>query len=151
MTQLTAHFSLEEMTATSHRELANVPPVSVLPNLADTARRMEGVRDLLGFPVHVNSGYRSPDVNRAVGGAIDSAHMAGHACDFICPAFGSPLAVCRAVVLSGLHFDQLIEEGTWVHLSFDPRMRRQVLTKAPHGGYLTGLPEDQPQLHGGVR
>ena len=47
--------------------------------------------------------------------------------------------MCRAVAGSQLAFDQLIEEGTWVHISFDPRMRRQVLTKRPEGGYALGL------------
>lgn len=142
MTQLSAHFSLEELTATAHRELDNTPSAEVIAALADTARHMEAVRDLLGgLPLHVNSGYRSMAVNRAVGGAATSAHMFGHACDFICPQFGQPISICRAIVLAGVKFDQLIEEGTWVHLSFDPRMRGIVLTKKPGGGYAPGLPD----------
>jgi putative chitinase len=60
--------------------------------------------------------------------------------DFNCYGFGDALAVCRAVAESGLAFDQLIEEGSWVHISFDPRLRHQVLTRRP-GGYGLGLPE----------
>lgn len=101
---------------------------------------MEAVRRLLGDQViTVSSGYRSPALNRAVGGARRSAHLTGHAVDFNCYGFGAPRAVCRAVAGSDLAFDQLIEEGTWVHISFDPRLRRQVLTKRAGGGYALGL------------
>lgn len=140
--QLAAHFSLEELTATAQRDLDNTPPPEVLANLRNTALRMEAVRSLLGdAAIHVNSGYRSPAVNAAVGGAANSAHLTGRACDFIAPAIGAPLAICRLLAASPLEFDQLIEEGTWVHVSFDPRMRRELLTKRAGGGYALGLPE----------
>lgn len=144
MTQLSPNFSLEELTATSHRDLDNTPSPQVVTVLTDTAHRLEAVRAMLGQPMHVNSGYRSQAVNEAVGGAFNSAHLTGHACDFICPAFGSPIEICRALASLGLDdgrwFDQLIEEGTWVHISFDPAMRGQILTKNPAGGYRNGLP-----------
>lgn len=143
MTPLAPHFSLEELTTTDQHFLDNTPPAALLPALRNTALRMEAVRGLLGDrPIHVNSGYRSAAVNRAVGGAIDSAHMTGRACDFICPAFGDPLAICKLLSAAALEFDQLIQEGAWVHISFDPRMRRDVLTKNPAGGYRIGLPEE---------
>lgn len=78
-------------------------------------------------------------MNRAVGGAKSSAHMAGLAVDFVCRRYGSPREICEAIAASDLVFDQLIEEGTWVHVSFDERRRRQVLTKAKGGGYRPGL------------
>lgn len=140
MTALSPHFSLEELTATSHRELDNTPTPEIVAALTDTAQRLEAVRKLLRQPMHVNSGYRSPAVNAAVGGVADSAHMSGRACDFICPGFGTPLDICRALQASGIPVDQIIEEGTWVHISFAPTMRHQVLTKKPGGGYYTGLP-----------
>jgi len=73
-----------------------------------------------------------------LGSKDTSAHVLGFACDFICPAFGTPLEICKAIEASGIRFDQLIEEGTWVHLSIDPRMRQQVLTMR-NGKYSTGL------------
>ncbi|HEV2530965.1 D-Ala-D-Ala carboxypeptidase family metallohydrolase [Phenylobacterium sp.] len=140
---LSPHFSLEELTATSHRELDNTPTPEVATVLADTALRMEAVRTLLGGEaIHINSGYRSIGVNHAVGGVPNSAHLTGHACDFICPAFGAPLEICRALAASAISFDQVIEEGTWVHISFAPTLRRQVLTKKAGGGYALGLPEE---------
>lgn len=140
MIYLSPHFSLGEMTATQHREIDNTPPDTIVDVLRDTALRLEEVRDLLGDRViTVSSGYRCPALNKAVGGAAFSAHVTGRAVDFNCFGFGSPIDVCRAIVASPLPFDQIIEEGTWTHISFDPRMRRQVLTKDPHGGYAAGL------------
>ncbi|MBC7169233.1 D-Ala-D-Ala carboxypeptidase family metallohydrolase, partial [Phenylobacterium sp.] len=85
----------------------------------------------------------APALNAAIGGSTTSAHMRGDAADFICPKGGSPLAICRALAIQDdLPFDQLIEEGTWVHLGFAAegrRPRRQVLTKRPGYGYQTGL------------
>lgn len=131
-TWLTPHFTLDEMIATQHRQFENWPPPKVQTSLRETARQMETVRRLLGDrPIVISSGYRSPEVNRAVGGVVNSAHLQGLAVDFNCYAYGTPLEVCQAIAKSGLGFDQLIEEGTWSHISFDPRMRGQVLTKAP--------------------
>lgn len=136
--QLTEHFSLEELTATAHRGIDNTAPAPIVPHLKMLAEGLERVRALLGHPIHVNSGYRCPDLNTEVGGSKTSAHMKGYAGDFICPAFGSPLEICKTIVHSELEFDQIIQEGTWVHLSFDPANRRSILTKSG-SGYKQGL------------
>lgn len=135
---LTPNFSLEELIATAHRGIDNTPPADVREHLKVLAEHLEAVRTLLGHPMHVNSGYRSSILNATVGGATFSAHMSGYAADFICPGFGRPLTICRTIVESGMQFDQIIQEGTWVHLSFAPAMRRSVLTKAG-SGYKSGL------------
>ena len=144
---LSTYFSLAELTATSHRNIDNTCPPEILPALADTARRGDRVRLLLGFPMIVTSGYRCQELNAAVGSRPTSAHAQGRALDFICPGFGSPLEVCRAILAasgpdvspaSRITFDQLIEEGTWIHISFDPRMRGQVLTMRG-GRYTQGI------------
>ena len=138
-TWLSPHFSLDELIATQHRQFENWPPPPVQSVLRQVAGRMEAVRALLGdTPITISSGYRNPQVNRAVGGALHSAHLTGHAVDFNCYGFGDPIEVCRAISKSNIGFDQLVEEGSWVHLSFDPRMRGQVLTKVPNG-YAPGL------------
>jgi hypothetical protein len=140
-TPLSAHFALEELCATQHRDLDNTPAPEVVATLRTTAEKMEEVRRRLGDRViTITSGYRSVALNHAVGGARTSAHLTGHAVDFNCYSFGDPLTVCRALAQSGLAFDQIIIEANWVHLSFDPRLRRQVLTKHPDGGYVLGLP-----------
>jgi hypothetical protein len=132
---------LEELACTQHREFDNAPPPEVVGTLRTTAARMEQIRRLLGERViTVSSGYRCPALNRAVGGARTSAHLSGHAVDFNCHGFGDAPTVCRVIAASDVAFDQLIEEGTWVHVSFDPRLRRQVLTRRPDGGYGLGPP-----------
>lgn len=104
---------------------------------------MQKVRDLLGHPVVISSGYRCPALNRAVGGSRNSDHMRGLAADFTCPGYGRPLDVARAIAASWIEFDQLIQEGgQWVHLSFSAKPRKQVLTaKFSNGGvnYAVGL------------
>ena len=129
---LTPHFTLEELTASQSAArlgLDNTPPPEMVDALKRTAQLLEEVRALLGKPVLVSSGYRAPAVNRAVGGAANSAHMLGCAADFSCPAFGSPLDICRAIARSGIAFDQVIHEfRAWVHIAWAPQPRRQVLT-----------------------
>lgn len=141
MIRLSPHFSLEELCTTQVRDVDNEPRGAVLLDaLKDTAMRMEAVRSILGDkPIHVNSGYRSQLVNKIVGGSFSSAHMSGHAVDFICPGFGSPRECALAIEASSILFDQLIWEETWVHLSFAPKMRREVMTKRRHGSYVSGI------------
>jgi zinc D-Ala-D-Ala carboxypeptidase len=122
-TQLTTHFTLEEFTdsqTAARKGLSNTPPAHELENLERTAKVMEKVRTLLGDkPILVSSGYRSPQVNAAVGGSKSSAHMSGLACDFSCPGFGTPHAICKKLEphMKELRIDQLIHEyNQWVHL-----------------------------------
>lgn len=142
---LSTHFTLAELTSSQtavRRGIDNTPPEDVVKNLEHLALGLEGVRMLLGCPIIINSGYRSPELNRVVGGARDSQHKLGLAADFIAPGFGSPVQVARAIAASGIKFDQLICEGTWVHISFTATPRRQVLTaKFKDGGvrYSPGL------------
>jgi zinc D-Ala-D-Ala carboxypeptidase len=143
--QLSPHFHLTEFTYSQNASRAgidNTPGPAEVLNLVHAAQGMEAVRTLLhSQPITVTSGYRSPAVNRlAKGSSKTSAHMTGHAVDFICPAYGTPLEICERLAESGLEFDQLIQEGTWVHIAFGPGKRRQLLTKAG-GGYSTGIGE----------
>lgn len=131
MTQLTDHFSLEELTRSStavRLGISNTPDLETVMHLTTCALGLERVRSLLGQPLTIDSGFRCPALNKAVGGVPDSAHLYGYAADFICPDFGTPSDIARAIVASDLEFDQCIQEGTWVHISFDPRARRQALT-----------------------
>ena len=98
MGDLTANFSLIEFTHSNtakRRGIDNTPPPAVLVRLRHTAKMMEVVRSILGAPVMVSSGYRSPDLNVAVGGSRTSDHVTGNAVDFVCPRFGSPFEVCQ--------------------------------------------------------
>jgi putative chitinase len=136
--QLTPHFSLAELTVTKTK-LDNTPSKEVIEVLRTTAFYMEKVREILGnVAITINSGYRSPDVNRAVGGTSNSSHTYGYAVDFT--AYGhTPLTISNILAKSSLKFDQLIYEKTWVHISFDPRMRGNILTLKGKGKYVKGI------------
>lgn len=132
MMSLTDHFSIAELShsATAERMgIDNTPPDSMTTPLFVLAVGLEQVRKLLGDrPLHIESGYRCPALNAAVGGSSNSAHMQGYAADFTCHEYGTPLEIAQTIVASAIPFDQLIQEGTWVHISFAPAMRRDVLT-----------------------
>lgn len=133
-----------ESDAATRMRLDNSPDVESLRNLRLlTIPGMQSVRDCLGQPVFISSGYRSPAVNKAVGGAPSSQHTIGQAADFKCPNFGSPLTVARWLVAHpSVKWDQLIMEGQWCHISFSEHPRGQVLTAhfEPGGvSYTSGL------------
>lgn len=128
---------MEELT---HSETAvrkgidNTPDADAMENLLILAGHLEDVRELLDHPITISSGYRSPKLNAAIGGSINSAHCRGEAADFICPAFGTPREIVLAISGSDLQFDQVIWEGTWVHFGIGEKMRREVLTATFEGG-----------------
>lgn len=138
--QLSQHFSLAELTVTN-TGLKNEPSPVIVERLILLADRMEKVREVLGVPILISSGWRSDAVNTAVGGVKTSDHRNGFVCDFSAPRFGSPYKICDAIIKSGMQFDQLIHERKkWVHISFAPRMRQQVLTLPVRGRkYKNGL------------
>lgn len=131
---ISTYFSWDEviLSPTAARwGLDNLPPAEVVPAIQYTAACMDRVRKLLNRPILVNSWYRSPEVNKAVGSkSSKSQHCKGEAVDFICPSYGSPRAVAKVLAdnLALLKFDQLIYEYTWVHISFSVNPRGQVLT-----------------------
>lgn len=138
--QLTEHFTLAEFVESqtaARRAIDNTPPPHITTNLIALAHGLEQVRTLLGGkPIRISSGYRCPALNKAVGGARNSHHVDGIAADFTCPAYGPPMAICEAISASSIRFDQLILEfDAWVHISFAPTLRGQVLTvrKAARG------------------
>jgi zinc D-Ala-D-Ala carboxypeptidase len=118
----------------------NTPSVDIMEKINQTMAGMERIRAFLSHPIQVLSGYRCPDLNQAVGGAKDSQHMKGEACDFICPDFGTPKTICLSLVpkLIQLGIDQMIMEGTWVHVSFTHMPRYEVLSYR-EGKYLKGV------------
>lgn len=123
----------------------NSPPPGVMSQIrAYLAPGMQRIRDLLCAPVQITSGYRCPALNDALHGTANSQHMLGQAADFICPQFGPPLKIAHFILdHSAIRFDQLIYEGTWVHVSFGPQERHQVLTATFVNGvaqYRDGLP-----------
>ena len=93
---------------------------------------MERVREILGKPIIVTSGYRCLELNTAIGSGQTSAHIKGYAVDFKCPGYGTPFQVAQKLCESGLidGCDQIIHEfGQWVHISFDPNSNVTDLNK----------------------
>ncbi len=140
---LSIHFTLDELTVsqTAAREnIDNTPSAETRANLIRLATTMlEPIRHTLGDkPLQVSSGYRSPQLNRAVGGAASSAHISGRAADFTVPGLTLGIAY-DAIVRSDLPFDQLIAEyARWIHVAvpiLNALPRRQMLQKLAGRGY----------------
>ena len=115
---LTPNFTLEELTHTDHRTLDNTPNNEELANLVRLANFMEEVRTVLGDrEIHVNSAFRSAEVNKAVGSSDRSQHRRGCACDFRVKGM-TPNEVVSAIIKSSLPYDQVIREfDRWTHVS----------------------------------
>ena len=115
---MTPNFTLAELTITNHRSLDNTPDPAAQANLQRLAVFLELVKDRLGGrPIMVSSAYRSAAVNAACGSRETSQHRLGCAADVRVPGM-TPDAVVRAVMASGLAYDQIILEfDAWTHLS----------------------------------
>ena len=115
---LSEHFTLEELTHTDHRELENIPNETELANLKRLAEFLETVKSVLGGkPIMVNSAFRSKAVNDAVGSKDTSQHRVGCAADIRVPSM-TPDEVVKAIIASGIGYDQIIREfDRWSHIS----------------------------------
>ncbi|MCR9066508.1 MAG: D-Ala-D-Ala carboxypeptidase family metallohydrolase [Cytophagales bacterium] len=145
MEKLSKNFTLFELLSspTAHRQKIFeqfTPSENVKDNLlALVTNVLQPLRDYLGKPIVVTSGYRCPRVNSAVGGARTSQHIKGQAADIKVPGM-STLDVCKAVKAAGIEFDQMIEEyGSWVHISFNKRGNRNQIFQKASGKPYTAL------------
>jgi len=137
MTNLTEHFTLEELTHTDHREFDNTPNESETANLARLANFLEEVKTVLGGkPIMINSAFRCKQVNDAVGSKDSSQHRIGCAADIRVPGM-TPDEVVKAVIASGIGYDQLIREfDRWTHISVpsvaggNPRRQSLIIDKS---------------------
>jgi putative chitinase len=126
-TKLTEHFTVEELTASPTaraRGIANTPTPEHLANMKHVCEKiLEPVRAKFGKPVQINSSYRSPALNKAVGGSATSQHVNGEAVDFEVPGISNKIVADW--VSENLEFDQVILEfyvegdlnSGWVHAS----------------------------------
>ena len=129
---LSPHFTLDELTHTDHREIDNSPTQDEINNLQQLANFLEEVKTVLGGkPIMISSGFRCKALNDAVGSKDSSQHRTGFAADFRVPGM-TPDEVVRAVIASGIGYDQIIREfDAWTHISVtntpDGAPRRQAL------------------------
>ena len=80
--KLSEHFKLGEMTkSNSHPEVYNIPSHEAIANLKRVCGWLEVLRERSGGPVRINSGYRSPQLNKKIGGVPTSNHLTGCAAD----------------------------------------------------------------------
>jgi hypothetical protein len=151
--QLTENFSLHELTKSEtalRLNLDNTPDEDTIDSLRLLAQRvLQPVRDHYGMGVKVNSGYRSPESNAAVGGSKTSDHCKGQAADIEIPSV--PNAELAQWIMYNLDYTQLILEfytpgipdSGWVHVSYDPNnLKKQELTAMKVDGktqYINGL------------
>lgn len=117
---LSPNFTLEELTVSQtavRRGFDNTPNASEIANLVRVAALLEEVRALVKKPITVNSGFRSKQVNDAVGSRDTSQHRLGCAADIRVPGM-TPREVVEACIAANIGYDQIIEEfGSWTHIS----------------------------------
>ena len=145
--KLSPHFTLGEMTkSSSHPEVYNIPSHEAIANLTNLTKWLEVLRERAaspgpskrrGAPIIINSGYRSPQLNRKIGGAANSNHLTGCAVDI--RTSGMEQAICYAAILinyskeSNQEFDELLIErnrygAIWLHFAVRPaNNRRKIL------------------------
>ena len=133
------YFTIQELikSDTAKRTgIENKPGLVEEANLISlVAHILDPLREAYGKPIRVNSGYRSPALNKAIGGATSSQHMKGQAADITAGSRKENQKIFDLILKLKLPFDQLIfEKGSvkegpdWIHVSFDPtRGRRQIL------------------------
>lgn len=130
--QLSSSFTVAEFefseTAARYGINNTMPPEAI-----ENARRLckhvlQPFRDKWLRPIYITSGYRSPELNQRIRGSRNSQHMIGQAADFVVRGW-TPKEICDRIVEMELPYDQLILEfGRWVHVSWSPEPRRQLLT-----------------------
>ena len=127
------YFTFDELSRSETAErlkIDNRPSEAAKSNLAAlTDNILDPLREAWGKPITVNSGYRCPALNKAVGGVATSQHMTGQAADITTGNKVDNARLFQLVQDLGLPFDQLIDEKgfSWVHVSYSPRHGRQIL------------------------
>ena len=132
--KLSPHFTLGELTKSSHREVYNIPSHEAIENLKKVCCWLEVLRKRYNEVVVINSGYRSPQLNRKVGGAPTSNHLTGCAVDI--RVSGQEQLIQYAAILiqyaneTHQDFDELLLEknkhgAIWLHFAVRPKGNRR--------------------------
>lgn len=139
---LTPHFTLEELVFSEvalRKGILNSPSSNQITSLTRLCTDLlEPVRQILGVPMHINSGFRSIELNSAVGGTHTSSHMSGEAADFVPIGLDLRTAFDMLRARPELPYDQIIIEcAAWIHIAVAPggsAPRRQMLAATGHAG-----------------
>ena len=135
--QLSKNLSLAEVVrseSAKRRGIKNMPTPEHLENLKKLAEKIfQPIRDHFGIPIHVSSGYRSKELNAAIGGSATSQHCKGEALDLDMDGTSVTNKQVFEFIKDNLPFDQLIWEfgdnnnPNWVHVSYGSRNRKEIL------------------------
>ena len=127
------YFNIKELTESATvtaKKLDNTPTEQAEKNLITLVEKvLDPLRELYGKPIIVNSGYRSPEVNKAVKGAKTSQHVLGEAADITAGSKEENKKLFE-LIRDNFEFDQLINENdySWIHVSYrEGRLRKQIL------------------------
>ena len=132
-TNLSEHFVLGEFTRSKYPEVYNIPSHEAIANLKRLCVWLEVLRDKVGHPIVINSGYRSPQLNRKVGGAPTSNHLTGCAVDIRTSGFEQAIEYTAILIAyateSNQEFDELLIEknrygAVWLHFAVRPKENR---------------------------
>ena len=129
---------IHSQTAIAHN-INNMPDINSLDNLLTLiVECLQPIRNKLGKPMVITSGYRNDKVNRLVGGSNTSEHKKGMAADFIINGM-TVQAVIEFIRKTGLKYTQLIEEHSkntsWVHISYNPKNLKKETLLYKNGKY----------------
>ena len=135
MGYLSEHFTLGEMTkSNSHPEVYNIPSHEAIANLKRVCGWLEVLRERYGGPIIINSGYRSPQLNKKIGGVPTSNHLTGCAADIRVENM-EQLIRYAAILLeyadeTNQQFDELLIErnrygAIWLHFAVRPNGNRR--------------------------
>jgi len=134
MTPISKNFTLEEMLSSAtakDNKIENKPTLEIIKNIqALVDNTLQPVRDLYGKVIHINSGYRCPALNKAIGGAVNSQHLEGKAADITTGSPSTNKELFDLILKSDIPFDQLIDEYfyKWIHISYNEgKNRKQIL------------------------
>jgi hypothetical protein len=150
--QLSTNLSLAEVTRSEtakRRGISNMPTAEHIENFKKLAANIfQPIREHFGKPIIISSGYRSAELNKAIGGSLSSQHCSGEAIDIDMDGTDITNAQIFNYIKDNLNFDQMIWEfGTdanpdWVHVSFasNRSQRKQILVAKKVNGKTTYIP-----------
>lgn len=130
--QITSHFRLQDLTRSqtaTRRGINNEPDARAFARLRLLCEKiLEPLFVHTGGGFAISSGFRCAELNRIVGGAATSQHVKGEAADLVPVSPYSVRSLFELIAASDLPFDQLIYEGSWVHVSFADSPRKELLS-----------------------
>ena len=131
---LSEHFVLGEFTRSKYPEVYNIPSHEAIANLKRMCVWLEVLRDKVGHAIVINSGYRSPQLNKKVGGAPTSNHLTGCAADIRTSGFKQAIEYAAILIAyateSDQEFDELLIEknrygAVWLHFAVRAKENRR--------------------------